>query len=64
MKKEKKKRNGLPHIVIQKRETYESFATGVTGRTRDMWKPFRSVGMRREGEPRAKDLLDKAPEDK
>ena len=45
------------HIVIQKRETYASFATGATDQIRQGWKPHRSVGQKR-WEPTEKDLFE------
>lgn len=57
----KKKKKPSEHFVIQKREEYESFATGATDRFRDSWQIKRSINNRHENGPRMKDLLDKEP---
>lgn len=45
------------HIVIQKRESYASFATGVTEGTRISWKPYRSVQYQRHT-PTAEEIFE------
>lgn len=49
------------HIVIQKRESYPSFATGATDQMRLGWKPNRSVNQKRYGEPQVRELFERDP---